>query len=92
MSDTRPHAIRVPLSFAGAGDSYSRLTKLQGEFAGVLGVDRVYVRHQGSEHFITGDPADSLNFPSGHSRSNEPRYDWEDRGDGVSYGFLRAKA
>ncbi len=91
MRDNRPDAIRVPLSFAGAGDSFSRLTKLQGGFAGILGVDRVYVRHQGYEHFITGDPADTLNFPGGSSRSGESRYDWEERGDGIFYGVLRGE-
>ena len=53
---------------------------------------RVYVRHQGGEHFITGDPADTLNFPGESPRSGEPRYEWEDRGDGVSYGYLKADA
>ena len=95
MSDVkaeRPDAILAPLSFAGPGDSYTRLSKLQDEFAGVLKVARVYVRHQGTEHFITGNPADTLQFPSSSTRSGEPRYEWKDRGDGVQYGYLKTDA
>lgn len=92
MTDPKPDAVRVPLSFAGAGDSFARLSRLQGEFAGLLQVERVYVRHQGSEHFLTGDPADTLNFPGDSPRAGEPRYRWEERGDGVSLGYLRTEA
>lgn len=94
MSDlkARPDAIRAPLGFAGAGDSFARLSRLQEEFARPLGVERVYVRHQGAEHFLTGDPTDTLNNPSGGPRSGEPRYEWEDRGDGVFYGYRKPDA
>jgi hypothetical protein len=92
MSARIPHAVRSPLHYAGAGDSYTRLSKLQAEFARVLGVNRVYVRHQGAEHFVTGDPGDTLNFRSHGSYSGRPRYDWEDRGDGILYGYLKPDA
>jgi hypothetical protein len=94
MSNAKPEtpdAIRAPIGFAGPGDSYMRLTKLQDEFAKVLKVARVYVRHQGIEHFLTGDPADTLLFPGGSARSGESRYEWKDRGDGVQYGYLKAE-
>jgi hypothetical protein len=92
MDGQKPDAIRSPLGFAGPGDSFARLSKLQAEFAPILQVTRVYVRHQGSEHFVTGDPTDTLLFPSQSSRSGESRYDWADRGDGVLYGHLQADA
>jgi hypothetical protein len=92
MPDQRPDAIRSPLGFAGAGDAFAKLSKLHTEFAPILQVSRIYVRHQGSEHFISGDPSDTLYFPSQGLRSGEPRYDWADRGDGVLYGQLRANA
>jgi hypothetical protein len=92
MLDTRPHAVRSPLTFAGSGDSAARLWKLQGEFAEVLKTAQVYVRHQGKEHFITDDPTDTLNYPTDSPRANEPRYVWKDRGDGVLYGYLKSNS
>ena len=88
----RPDAVRAALSVAGPGDAAARLSKLRDEFADVLGVERLYVRHQGAEHFITGDPMDTLNFPGAALRSGEPRYRWEDRGGGVQYGYARREA
>ena len=88
MADRKPDAVRSPLGFAGPGDSHARLAKLQAEFAPALGVARVFVRHQGIEHFITGAAGDTLYHASNGPRSGAPRYEWEDRGDGVLYGFL----
>jgi hypothetical protein len=92
MADRKPDAIRSPLSFAGAGGSHARLARLQSEFAPVLQAPHVFVRHQGTEHFITADPRDTLLFPSLGPRSGEARYDWEDRGDGIFYGYLKPDA
>ena len=92
MVDRPPAAIRSPLKFAGSGDAHTRLATLQSEFAPVLNVARVFVRHQGTEHFLTGDPADTLNYSSFSPRSGESRYDWTDRGDGVFYGYLKPDA
>ena len=89
MKPTTPDAIRSPLGNAGSGDSYTRLLKLQNEFAPILNVSRVFVRHQGHEHFITGQLDDTLNHPSHGSYSGGSRYQWEDRGDGVLYGYLK---
>jgi hypothetical protein len=86
--DRTPDAVRSPLPFAGAGDSRARLARLHATFAPVLKVPRVFVRHQGAEHFISGSPQDTLNFPRQDPRSGAPRYDWEDRGDGVLLGYL----
>lgn len=58
----------------------------------VLRSPHVYVRHQGTEHFISGRPGDTLNFPSHDPQSGLPRYDWSDRGDGVLYGYLKPDA
>ena len=82
-------AIRSPIHYAGSGGAHARLGRLQAEFAEVLGVPTVYVRNQGVEHFLTGDPADCLcgsreGFPSGTQS-----YEWADRGDGVLYGTRR---
>jgi hypothetical protein len=90
MTDSIPDAVLAPLSYAGPGDAASRLANLQAEFSAVLRVPRVYVRHQGTSHFISGSPADTLLYPHSDARSGRPRYDWSDRGDGVSLGRLHA--
>jgi hypothetical protein len=87
-----PAAVRSPLPYAGAGDSRARLGRLQAEFSRVLGVGRVFVRHQGFEHFTSGSPHDALHFPSHGGHSGEARYDWLDRGDGVLYGYPKPDA
>jgi hypothetical protein len=89
---TTPDAVRTPLAYAGAGDSHARLTKLQAEFSRVLNTPRVFVRHQGTGHFLSGDPGDTMNHPAAGARAGQPRYDWWDRGDGVLYGRLRPNA
>ncbi len=92
MTTTVPDAILAPVGHAGPGDAATRLARLQGEFAAVLQVPRVYARHQGASHFLTGSPTDSLLFPQTDPRSGRPRYEWADRGDGVSYGRFQADA
>ena len=88
MSNRRtPVAARAPLGYAGGGDALTRLMRLQGEFSEVLKVPRVFVRHHGTEHFVSGKADDALFFHSQDERHSEPRYEWEDRGDGVLYGF-----
>ncbi|GAC1463657.1 MAG: hypothetical protein NVSMB9_01360 [Isosphaeraceae bacterium] len=72
------------------GDSQARLTNLQTEFTQILQVPRVFVRHQGTEHFISGSSEDTLNFHSHDTRAGTARYVWEERGDGVQYGFLKS--
>jgi hypothetical protein len=92
MIDRTPDAIRVPRGFAGAGDSQARLSRLQAVLAPILEVPRVFVRHQGTEHFVTGAPSDTLLYPSMSPRSGEARYVWEDRGDGILRGYLKDNA
>ncbi len=92
MTEKTPDAIRSPLPHAGAGDSQTRLARLHSEFAPVLKVPALYVRHQGTEHFISGKAGDTLNFPCHDVRSGSPRYDWVDRGDRVLYGYLKPDA
>jgi hypothetical protein len=92
MADLIPDAVLAPLSYAGSGDAATRLGKLQAEFATVLQVPRVFVRNQGTLHFLSGSPADTLLFPQSDPRSGRSRYNWTDRGDGVSYGRFRADA
>jgi hypothetical protein len=87
---TAVDAVRTPTGYAGSGPSSARLGRLGSEFAPLLGTDRVFVRHQGGEHFISGHPDDTLHYPRADPRSGESRYRWEDRGDGIFYGYLRA--
>ena len=88
MTEPGPDAILAPIGHAGLGDAATRLGRLQGEFAPLLRSSRVFVRHQGATHFVSGSPDDTLLFPQASPRSGQPRYEWADRGDGVSYGRL----
>ncbi len=83
-----PDAVRSPLPFAGVGDAHAKLARLQAVFAPELQVSRIFVRHQGAEHYISGNPGDTMNFRSQDPRAGQPRYEWEDRGEGVLYGYL----
>ncbi len=83
-----PDAIQAPIGYAGAGDASTRLGRLQAEFAPMLRTKRVFVRHQGASHFVSGSADDTLLFPQAGLRSGQPRYEWTDRGDGVSLGRL----
>jgi hypothetical protein len=89
MPERTPDAVRSLLPYAGAGGSHARLAKLHAEFAPILKAPQIFVRHQGADHFVSARPDDTLNFPSLSARSGAPRYHWEDRGDGVLYGYLR---
>ena len=86
MTETKPDAVQAPIGYAGAGDAATRLGRLQAEFAPMLRTGRVFVRHQGASHFVSGSPDDTLLFPPASPRSGQPRYEWTDRGDGVSLG------
>ena len=88
MTENRPDAIRAPIGHAGAGAASSRLGRLQAEFAPLLNAPRVFVRHQGAFHFISGSPDDTLLHPQADPRAGRPRYEWADRGDGVALGRL----
>ena len=88
MTEFVPDAIQAPIGYAGAGNASTRLGRLQGEFAPLLQTSRVFVRHQGSSHFVSRSPDDTLLFPQADARSGQPRYEWTDRGDGVALGRL----
>jgi hypothetical protein len=90
MSGRAINAIRAPIGYAGGGPSADRLARLGADFGAMLGSDHVFVRHQGAEHFISACPDDTLQFPRTSPRSGELRYCWEDRGDGVCLGYLKA--
>ena len=86
MTDPSPDAVLVPLCYSGNGDAASRLSRLQAEFSPILKTPLIFVRHQGTRHFLTGNPDDTILFPHSDPRSGQPRYTWSDRGDGVAYG------
>lgn len=81
-------AVRAPINFAGSGDAQARLGRLHLELAPILGTSRIFVRHQGTTHFVSGSPDDTLLFPPSDYRAGQQRYEWHDRGDGVCLGRL----
>lgn len=89
MTPKAPDAVRSPVAYSGVGSASARLVKLHVEFAPLLRQPRIFVRLQGSEHFITGNPADTLLFSRDSDRPGTARYDWCDRGDGILFGVLK---
>ena len=85
-SRSNPDAVRVPLHFAGSGNSREKLKKLETEFAGLFATKQLFVRLQGSEYFISASPKDVMLFPQTDPLSGRSRYLWIDRGDGVQFG------
>ena len=78
----------------GPGDAATRLARLDAEFAvAASSVSRVYVRHQGNAHFITGSATDTLLFPQSEPaiRPVASIRMERDRGDGVSYGRFHGR-
>jgi hypothetical protein len=50
---------------------------------------RAYVRlADGTHHFCTGNPHDTIYFPTDHDRAGQPRYGWEPQPDGSRHGYL----
>lgn len=95
MSDAtshRPAAVKVPLGLARGETSAERLRHLKTEFAGLMGVSSVTVFNQGTFYFVAQDPGQTLQFPFGHPRYGQPRYDWIAGGGGVEFGYLMDEA
>ena len=87
VDDSMPDAVRVPIRRVGPGDARQKLARLHAEFARVLRADRIQVRNQGDEHFLTAGVGETLSHPGDGPHSGQSRYEWHDRGDGVFYGF-----
>jgi hypothetical protein len=88
QSQAGPDAVRVPLSYARGETSGERLRYLKAKFAVVMGVMSVAYFNQGTYYFIAKDTGQTLRFPFGHDRYGQSRYEWQDQGDGISYGHL----
>jgi hypothetical protein len=64
------------------------------EFGPLLGTKRVHCRAvPGGKHLLTADAMDgdvqhTTHFPKHHGLEGQPKYDWQDRGDGVMFGVL----
>lgn len=81
-------AVLVPYGHAG-GNIYTKMARFQAEFGPLLGGGRLWVRDVGGANLVAPNEADTLNFPTDHpTRPKQPRYAWEDRGDGVKLGVL----
>jgi hypothetical protein len=90
----RPDAIFLPESVKPGGKIGARVVAVSKIAEALLeadydGGERVYIRKQPHGRlFVTRDPLDTINFPTGHDRSGSPRYRWERREGRVELGFL----
>jgi hypothetical protein len=92
---SRPDALFLPESIKTTGGRiFDRVASVCRIAEPLLEVDfaageRAYIRKQPHGRlFITRDPADTINFPTGHPNSGRSRYRWEKRGDGTELGYL----
>jgi hypothetical protein len=91
----RPDAVYMPEGRKRGKTHHERVMSILAIVEPMLGVDydggeRAYVRRQvGGRLFATRDPTDTLFFSKDHpSLAQKPRYRWDDRGEGVFYGYL----
>jgi hypothetical protein len=93
----RPDALFLPTQPVGGPRIFDRIAAVCRIAEPLLEVDfkggeRAYIRKQPHGRlFVTRDPTDTINFPTGHPRSGTPRYRWEKRADGTELGYLHAE-
>ena len=91
---TRPDAVKFPASVKQGRTGRERRLSVVDVADGLLKPDlkageKSWLREQpGGVIFATRDGRDSLSYPFGHPREGQPRYRWEDMGQGVWYGYL----
>lgn len=81
-------AVLVPAQYPAGKAGPARLIALKQEFAADLGAKNVFSQFVGgSMNLLSAAPTHQYHG-DGHPNAGEDRYDWVDRGDGVSYGIL----
>jgi hypothetical protein len=72
----------------------NRHVLLKERFGPILGSNRVDSSDQIGFWYVTPYPrrGQTLLFPHGHSLALQPRYEWRDQGEGISYGYLVPEA
>ena len=94
MLTHRPDALKLPEAWKKGQTQIDRIDSILAIAEPLLNVDRskgerAYIRRQpGGRLFVTADPRDTLQFPSGHPRAGQPRYHWVASADGAEYGYL----
>jgi hypothetical protein len=94
-SERRPDAILFPTGWEPPGKwtGANRPHRLSAFFEPLLGAQRGQKAHWrdvgGSKWLVTLAHDGTLLHPEGHRLAKTPRYDWQPRGDGLEYGYLR---
>lgn len=88
MADTpKPDAIMVPRAYKNKGGPRESIPGLIEEFKPILG-DHPWFTTHGEYRIVHATRNIHVNFPIGHERAGETRFRWEDRGDGVLFGYF----
>lgn len=91
MPDRTVDAACVPVGYAKGKGPHDRYRAIDAEFRPLLGIPagkRIWMRNQGDFLFVAPEEGDTLEFPKSGERAGQPRYTWDDRGDGVRLGTL----
>lgn len=78
---TPPQAVIAPRPWprenrSPTGTPQAEFAKLFGPILGMKPRQRLHVRAQGNQYFMTTDPDDTLLFPTLHEYAGTERYDW----------------
>lgn len=93
----KPDAILLPATYAPKGDPNSFLVKLKEEFAPIFGCKRVSSCQVGKQRLVVPWPhsqvkQQALLHGDDHELAGQERYEWEDAGNGIQYGYLTSEA
>jgi len=88
MTVDRPDALMLPESWIRGKRLPDRIGSILDIADPILGGPGKIRRQPHGKLFITTKFEDTMNFPTDHPRSGQPRYRWERQGDGSEWGYL----
>ena len=89
----KPDAVKYPFGWDPGGTGMNSADRRHNYLSATLGGNPcVRVMPPAFPVFVTLDPYDTINFPTGHDLQGFPRYDWAEQPNGCSHGFLKPEA
>lgn len=99
MSLPKADAVMMDESRKKGSTQYARVSSILDIVEPLMGLDPVkgekgYMRRQpGGTVYVSPDPLDTINYPTGHPKEGQPRYNWvvSTTDPGISLGYLKDK-
>lgn len=83
----KPDALLLVKGPEWVGSIRDKIGSIQPLLKELFGGKQVHLRSQDHEVFVATDLADTLLFAVNHPLAGQSRYEWEDQGNGIKYGF-----